>query len=79
MTSVYDLLRQRCGLSQQEAADVHSTRLDTIKSWCSGRRLAARRRHRGTAGSLPKDRRRQCQARYRSPTTETETRRRDDL
>ncbi len=40
MTSAYDLLRQRCGLSQQEAADFHKARLDTIKSWCSGRRHA---------------------------------------
>jgi hypothetical protein len=38
MTSAYDLLRQRCGLSQQEAADLHKVRLDTIKSWYSGRR-----------------------------------------
>ena len=40
MTSAYDLLRQRCGLSQQEAADFHQARLDTVKSWCSGRREA---------------------------------------
>ena len=40
MTSAYDLLRQRCGLSQQEAADFHQARLDTVKSWCSGRRAA---------------------------------------
>jgi hypothetical protein len=40
MTSAYDLMRQRCGLSQQEAADFHQARLDTIKSWCSGRREA---------------------------------------
>ena len=40
MTSAYDLMRQRCGLSQQEAADFHDTRLDTVKSWCSGRRQA---------------------------------------
>lgn len=40
MTSAYDLLRQRCGLSQQEAADLHKVRLDTIKSWCSDRRHA---------------------------------------
>jgi DNA-binding transcriptional regulator YiaG len=40
MTSVYDLLRRRCGLSQQEAADFHKAALGTVKSWCSGRRNA---------------------------------------
>lgn len=40
MTSVYDLLRQRCGLSQKEAANFHETRIDTVVSWCSGRRRA---------------------------------------
>ena len=40
VTSVYDLLRQRCGLSQADAADFHTTRIDTIKSWCSDRRTA---------------------------------------
>ncbi|GIQ78260.1 hypothetical protein BraRD5C2_67100 [Bradyrhizobium sp. RD5-C2] len=40
MVSVYDLLRQRCGLSQQDAANFHNTRIDTIKSWCSDRRTA---------------------------------------
>jgi hypothetical protein len=40
VTSVYDLLRQRCGLSQADAADFHATRIDTIKSWCSDRRTA---------------------------------------
>ena len=40
MTSVYDLLRQRCGLSQTDAAEFHETRIDTIKSWCSDRRSA---------------------------------------
>lgn len=39
MTSVYNLLREACGISQAEAADyVHETRLDTVKSWCSERR-----------------------------------------
>jgi hypothetical protein len=38
--SVYDLLRQRCGLSQADAAGFHDTRIDTIKSWCSDRRTA---------------------------------------
>ena len=40
MTSVYYLLRQRCGLSQTDAAEFHETRIDTIKSWCSDRRSA---------------------------------------
>lgn len=40
MTSVYDMLRRRCGLSQQEAADLRGVRLDSVKSWCSGRREA---------------------------------------
>jgi hypothetical protein len=40
MASVYDLLRVACGLSQQEAADFHEVRLDSIKSWCSDRRRA---------------------------------------
>jgi hypothetical protein len=40
VTSVYDLLRQRCGLSQADAASFHDTRIDTIKSWCSDRRTA---------------------------------------
>jgi hypothetical protein len=40
MVTLYDLLRQRCGLSQQEAADLHAASLDSVKSWCSGRRTA---------------------------------------
>lgn len=40
MSSVYDVLRRRCGLSQQEAADLRGVRLDSVKSWCSGRRPA---------------------------------------
>lgn len=36
----YDLLRRRCGLSQPEAAALHGVRLDTVKSWCSGRNIA---------------------------------------
>lgn len=41
MTSVYNLLREACGISQAEAADhVHETRLDTVKSWSSDRRPA---------------------------------------
>ncbi|UFX41775.1 helix-turn-helix domain-containing protein [Bradyrhizobium sp. 41S5] len=41
--SVYDLMRQRCGLSQTEAAEFQGVRLDTVKSWCSGRRPAPAR------------------------------------
>jgi hypothetical protein len=41
MTSVYNLLREACGISQAEAAErVHETRLDTVKSWSSDRRPA---------------------------------------
>lgn len=41
MTSVYNLLREACGISQVEAAEhVHGTRLDTVKSWSSDRRTA---------------------------------------
>jgi hypothetical protein len=41
MTSVYNLLRVACGISQAEAAEfVHGTRLDSVKSWCSDRRTA---------------------------------------
>jgi hypothetical protein len=40
-TSVYNLLREACGISQSEAADhIHETRLDTVKSWSSDRRPA---------------------------------------
>jgi hypothetical protein len=37
-TTVYGLLRQRCGLRQVDAAALHNVREDTIKSWDSGRR-----------------------------------------
>lgn len=41
MSSVYNLLRESCGLSQSEAAEfVHEVRLDTVKSWSSDRRPA---------------------------------------
>lgn len=40
MSSVYDVLRRRCGLTQLEAADLRGVRLDSVKSWCSGRRPA---------------------------------------
>jgi hypothetical protein len=41
MESVYNLLREACGISQAEAAsNVHHTRLDTVKSWSSDRRPA---------------------------------------
>jgi hypothetical protein len=36
----YDLLRRLAGLSQAEAAALHGVRLDTMKSWCGGRREA---------------------------------------
>jgi hypothetical protein len=41
MTSIYNLLREACGISQAEAAEfVHGARLDSVKSWCSDRRTA---------------------------------------
>lgn len=40
MTSVYDMLRRACGLSQKTAADFHDARPDTVISWCSDRRPA---------------------------------------
>lgn len=40
MTNVYNVLREACGISQAEAAEFHSTRLDSVKSWCTGRRSA---------------------------------------
>jgi hypothetical protein len=40
MTSVYNLLREACGISQAEAAEFHEARLDSVKSWCSDRRPA---------------------------------------
>jgi hypothetical protein len=40
LENAYNLLRDFCGLSQQDAADFHDTRLDSVKSWCSDRRLA---------------------------------------
>lgn len=41
MTSLYNLLRETCGISQAEAAEfVHEARLDSVKSWCSDRRPA---------------------------------------
>lgn len=40
MTTVYDLLRQRCGLSQVEAANMHGVSLNSLQSWCTGRRTA---------------------------------------
>lgn len=41
MSSVYNLLRESCGVSQAEAADfIHEVRLDTVKSWSSDRRPA---------------------------------------
>jgi hypothetical protein len=40
VTTLYNLLRERCGLSQREAADFHGVRPDTVKSWCTGRNRA---------------------------------------
>jgi hypothetical protein len=41
MTSVYNLLREACGISQAEAAElVHDARLDSVRSWCADRRSA---------------------------------------
>jgi hypothetical protein len=40
MSNVYNVLREACGLSQAEAADLHEARLDSVKSWCSDRRTA---------------------------------------
>jgi len=40
MSNVYNVLRESCGLSQAEAADLHKARLDSVKSWCSDRRSA---------------------------------------
>jgi len=37
VTTPITLMMARCGLSQREAAMVLDVRLDTIKSWCSGR------------------------------------------
>lgn len=36
----YTLLLQACGLSHREAAELHGVRLDTVKSWSSGRNRA---------------------------------------
>lgn len=36
----YRLLLSRVGLSQADAATLHQVRLDTVKSWCAGRRGA---------------------------------------
>lgn len=38
--TLYSIMLQACGLSQQEAADFHKVRLDTVKSWSAGRRPA---------------------------------------
>lgn len=40
MTTLFALLEQNCGLSHQEAANFLNTRVDTVKSWASGRRTA---------------------------------------
>jgi hypothetical protein len=38
--TAYALLLQVCGLSHREAADFHDVRLDTVKSWSTGRNRA---------------------------------------
>jgi hypothetical protein len=40
MKTTFSLLCDRCGLSQPAAADFLKTRLDTVKSWSSGRNEA---------------------------------------
>lgn len=35
--TIYSACLARLGLSQSEAADLHGVRLDTVKSWSSGR------------------------------------------
>jgi hypothetical protein len=37
---LYKVLLDVSGLSQKRAADFHSVRLDTVKSWCGGRNEA---------------------------------------
>lgn len=38
--SLFSLLAGRCGLSHREAADFLNARIDTVKSWASGRNRA---------------------------------------
>lgn len=40
MSTPFLLLLKRCGLSQHEAADYLNVRLDTVKSWSTGRNTA---------------------------------------
>ncbi len=40
MTTVFSLLSQVCGLSHREVAGFLGTRIDTVKSWSSGRNRA---------------------------------------
>lgn len=37
MATLYSVLMNACGLSQREAAEFHKVRIDTVKSWCTGR------------------------------------------
>jgi len=37
MTTLFSLLAQACGLSHREAAEFVQVRIDTVKSWSSGR------------------------------------------
>jgi DNA-binding transcriptional regulator YiaG len=39
-TTAFAILVERCGLSQREAAEFLRVRLDTVKSWCTGRNVA---------------------------------------
>lgn len=38
MKTVYAACLSRLGLSRSEAANLHEVRIDTVKSWCAGRR-----------------------------------------
>lgn len=38
MKTVYAAALSRLGLTQPIAAELHNVRLDTVKSWCAGRR-----------------------------------------
>jgi hypothetical protein len=41
MATLYNIMREACGISQTEAAEfVHGARVDSVKSWCSDRRAA---------------------------------------
>lgn len=50
--NAFEAMRLRCGLTQQEAADYLKVRLDTVKSWSSGRRTPGGPRIVGELGEL---------------------------